>query len=573
LNDQQMNLGTYEETIEKLMRERETLVKGLEAERSSLLEQLEAAKTSNSNEKLEKALGKLKKMLKTTKDKINELVVQRADLFADVGDDMNERLDHLISLFQNQDGMMKFYENQLEQMKTMENNKMEAESQTDAEQRVSRRTSEHEVLSSLKETDQIKQYVKQIDVEKDRLKSIIARLERLAADYVAENDRLKQENQHLVFLSYSKRNEIDDETDTDICYLTLKCLTYEVAQRLSSERQIPMSTSMIFDENDRQMKQHSTENDRQMKLARAQNQRLRAQLEKCHQQMKTFQNDSNVKSQEIVALRKDLEKIKQSETNFRFEVERLKVELQNDQIRFQQFQREIADLKFDRNENDESNCRDNLRELLELKERELRALKEKLDYTTEAHQFELQEAIKTNQFSLENVQRFEQLDQQNQEKRRNLESRLGQFCQLIRPILDQQTNSIDLRQLEELVNDTEAEARVTTSLGSIRDCLGLLENQMKDLHHNLIENHAQRSQRWKYKLGFECSSCDSQWEVTHDIRNLQDACHDPNLFLQTSIVEPMTTCSCPTTIDFIRTDVQLCLADLIDEVIVRTTVK
>ena len=43
LNDQQMNLGTYEETIEKLMRERETLVKGLEAERSSLLEQLEAA--------------------------------------------------------------------------------------------------------------------------------------------------------------------------------------------------------------------------------------------------------------------------------------------------------------------------------------------------------------------------------------------------------------------------------------------------------------------------------------------------------------------------------------------------
>lgn len=63
---------------------------------------------------------------------------------------------------------------------------------------------------------------------------------------------------------------------------------------------------------------------------------------------------------------------------------------------------------------------------------------------------------------MENVQRFEQLDQQNQEKRRNLESRLGQFCQLIRPILDQQTNSIDLRQLEELVNDTEAEARVTT---------------------------------------------------------------------------------------------------------------
>ncbi len=39
----------------------------------------------------------------------------------------------------------------------------------------------------------------------------------------------------------------------------------------------------------------------------------------------------------------------------------------------------------------------NLRELLELKERELNALKEKLDYTIQAHQLELQEAIKANQ--------------------------------------------------------------------------------------------------------------------------------------------------------------------------------
>lgn len=42
----------------------------------------------------------------------------------------------------------------------------------------------------------------------------------------------------------------------------------------------------------------------------------------------------------------------------------------------------------------------NLRELLELKERELNALKEKLDYTVQAHQLELQEAIKANQVGL-----------------------------------------------------------------------------------------------------------------------------------------------------------------------------
>ena len=132
-----------------------------------------------------------------------------------------------------------------------------------------------------------------------------------------------------------------------------------------------------------------------------------------------------------------------------------------------------------------------------------------------------------------------------------------------------------------------------SSLGAIRDCLGLLENQMKDLHHNLIENHARRSSKWKYTVGFECSSCDSQWyvstltlfhplkliflirfrEVTHDIENLQEACQDADLFLESSLVEPMSGCSCPLPGDLIESDVQLCLDDLLDDVIVRTTVK
>ena len=39
----------------------------------------------------------------------------------------------------------------------------------------------------------------------------------------------------------------------------------------------------------------------------------------------------------------------------------------------------------------------NLRELLDLKERELNALKDKLDYTKQTHQIELQEAMKAKQ--------------------------------------------------------------------------------------------------------------------------------------------------------------------------------
>ena len=55
--------------------------------------------------------------------------------------------------------------------------------------------------------------------------------------------------------------------------------------------------------------------------------------------------------------------------------------------------------------------------------------------------------------------------------------------------------------------------------------------------------------------------------MTHDIRDLQEACSDPSRFLESSIVEPMAGCSCPVQIDFVESDVRLCLDDLIDDVI------
>ena len=61
-------------------------------------------------------------------------------------------------------------------------------------------------------------------------------------------------------------------------------------------------------------------------------------------------------------------------------------------------------------------------------------------------------------------------------------------------------------------------------------------------------------------------------EVTHDIRDLEEACQDPGRFLESSRVEPMACCSCPVRIDFVESDVRMCLDDLLDEVILRTTV-
>jgi len=50
------------------------------------------------------------------------------------------------------------------------------------------------------------------------------------------------------------------------------------------------------------------------------------------------------------------------------------------------------------------------------------------------------------------------------------------------------------------------------------------------------------------------------------------ACLDPSRFLESSIVEPMAGCSCPI-IDFMESDVRMCVDDILNEVIARTTVK
>ncbi|CAF2108518.1 unnamed protein product, partial [Rotaria magnacalcarata] len=452
------------------------------------------------------------------------------------------------------------------------------ESSAQPEQRISRRVFEQEILAWSKESEQLKQFVKQIQVENKKLKDIILKFESIIQDYMHENELLKQENQHLSFLSYSSKqiagsNENSTSSDMDICYLTLKWLTYEVAQRTSNNNE---QSSLIIDDNESYLKQRLYDSERQVKTIRIQNQKLKKQLETYIIQFKHIQHEMSIKIQELSTLKIEIERLRTSETQYRLEVDRLKTDIHCNQVKFQQIERELTDVKLKRtnNNNDSAN---NLRELLELKERELHALKEKLDYTIQTHQLELQESIKANQFSLDNVQRFEQLDQRHQEKRKELEIRLGKICKSIKPLIDNQhlfkeNSIIDFDELQDLITDTEAEQRVTTSLGPIRDCLGLLESQMKELQHNLIENHARRSQRWKYKLGFECLSCESRWEVTHDVQDLQEACQDPTMFLESSRVEPMTGCSCPLIVDFIETDVRLCIDDILDEVIVRTTV-
>jgi hypothetical protein len=113
------------------------------------------------------------------------------------------------------------------------------------------------MLAWSKECEQLKQYVKQIQIENKKLKDIILKLERMIHEYTHENERLKQENHHLSFLSYSS-TENSISSDTDICYLTLKWLTYEVEQRTTDDNE-QSSLSTGDNQSDLQQKLNDTE--------------------------------------------------------------------------------------------------------------------------------------------------------------------------------------------------------------------------------------------------------------------------------------------------------------------------
>ena len=54
------------------------------------------------HDKLVKVNNKLKRALQMFKDKISRLVTDRPDLFANIGEETSERLDHLISTVEHQ---------------------------------------------------------------------------------------------------------------------------------------------------------------------------------------------------------------------------------------------------------------------------------------------------------------------------------------------------------------------------------------------------------------------------------------------------------------------------------------
>ena len=89
----------YQMQIDHLNDERANLLVQLQSMSSSHVQAVDADKQpdESQHEKLVKMNTKLKRAVQSLKEKIHRLVVERPDLFENVGDETSERLDHLIS--------------------------------------------------------------------------------------------------------------------------------------------------------------------------------------------------------------------------------------------------------------------------------------------------------------------------------------------------------------------------------------------------------------------------------------------------------------------------------------------
>ena len=106
-------LKDYENQIENLMYERRTRE---EIQKNNFSSPSTIDNAKQTDDRLIKINKKLKQTLQMFNDKIHRLVDERSDLFINIGDNTNERLDHLISIVENQTTYMNTIQNEHKQL-------------------------------------------------------------------------------------------------------------------------------------------------------------------------------------------------------------------------------------------------------------------------------------------------------------------------------------------------------------------------------------------------------------------------------------------------------------------------
>ena len=97
-------LENYKHQIENLTHERTNLLEEIANKTSPSIQKTdnESQTDDRQHEKLTQANNRLKRALQIVKEKIQRVVNDRSNLFDGVGEDTSDRLDHLITIIDNQ---------------------------------------------------------------------------------------------------------------------------------------------------------------------------------------------------------------------------------------------------------------------------------------------------------------------------------------------------------------------------------------------------------------------------------------------------------------------------------------
>ncbi|CAF4623577.1 unnamed protein product, partial [Rotaria sp. Silwood2] len=116
-------LINYENQIENLIYERTNFLEEIEKNKSSSIQTFDNEKQTD--DKLLKVNSKLKRVLQTFKDKIHRIVIEKPDLFTNVGEETTERFDHIIATVEYQAVQIDLLETEREQLEKQLRNKIQ----------------------------------------------------------------------------------------------------------------------------------------------------------------------------------------------------------------------------------------------------------------------------------------------------------------------------------------------------------------------------------------------------------------------------------------------------------------
>ncbi|CAF4484910.1 unnamed protein product, partial [Rotaria sp. Silwood2] len=267
LNEKNLILSSQLDTQKKEIEQQTSELDNLTKEYTKLLELISIEKINNEtqtddrqHEKLIQINNKLKRILQTFKEKIHRIVIEKPNLFDGISEETSERLDHLISIVENQTTQIDLIQTERDQLEKQLRNEIK------------------KLEKSLETSQNELNYEQQVRIEQLAAAAPSEDLSSsIAEDYQKQIDELKQklfENNEEKTLLCGRHNEVE---------LELKEIKHKHELTLTKYKEELLSLVEERNELIEQQTISSTEHEREIEQLKKNNDQIREELTKLKQ--------------------------------------------------------------------------------------------------------------------------------------------------------------------------------------------------------------------------------------------------------------------------------------------------